>query len=158
MCLWLKLKQSEEVFVWVWAQKLSLFWVQNSVSSSTCSVRMHIFHRGHCRCVTSQFLQRSQTRTCVCVFVTDSHRKTLVASHAPSSPPQRDWHQRKWFSLFSSAIHSLLYFQTLSLCNSWESANVARKARQRRICWFLSRGFISLSASRLLHFLNRGDK
>jgi len=47
------------------------------------------------------------------------------------------WLQISGFPLPPSPILTLLYFQTPSLYNNWKSVNLARKARQGRICWFL---------------------
>lgn len=78
--------------------------------------------------------------------------------HPPlPSPPGRasKKKERKGFPLPPSLIQTRLYFEMLALYNSWESANLARKARRRRICRFLPpQASLSLSLRPHAHSLS----
>lgn len=103
---------------------------------------------------------------CACVHVSVSvcepHSKEgkpfWLRSPPPRPPPPPGTcikKKRKGFPLPPSLIQTRLYFEMLALYNSWESANLARKARRRRICWFLPpQASLSLSLRPYAHSLS----
>lgn len=97
----------------------------------------------------------------VCEPHSEEGKPFWLRSPSPHPPPppgtdiKKKKERRKGFSLLPSLIQTRLYFEMLALYNSWESANLARKARRRRICWFLPpQASLSLSLRPYAHSLS----